>query len=251
MCRLLGVVSSGPRSFGLLLEQAPRSLAMLSEKHRDGWGVAASRRGRGWAVRRSLLRAGADRAFLGWAGATLGELIVAHVRQRTRGEVRLENTHPFVASPWVFAHNGTIRDVAYLRASSSPERLRELRGDTDSELLFAFLLTQLDDAGAAGDRIDRALRIATKKLVSRPELGTASFILSNGDVLYAHRYGAPLHLLQRKPTLDGACESCPQGLPCIAVTTEPITDEPWLALSDGDLVRIERDPEPHWSQLRA
>jgi predicted glutamine amidotransferase len=240
MCRLLGVVSSGPRSFGLLLREAPRSFAFLSKKHADGWGVAASGRDRGWTVRRSLLRAGADGAFLGWASATLGELIVAHVRQRTRGEVRLENTHPFASSSWVFAHNGTIEDVAYLRARSSSRRLRELRGETDSELLFAFLLTHLDEAGTARERVDRALRLATRNLAERAQLGTASFILSDGKALYAHRYRAPLHLLQRK-----------QGLPCVAVTTEPITDEPWLALEGGDLVRIDRDPIPRWTQLRA
>jgi predicted glutamine amidotransferase len=250
MCRLLGVVSSAPRSFGLLLREAPRSLAFLSQKHSDGWGMATSGRDRGWAVRRSLLRAGADGAFFGWASATLGELIVAHVRQRTRGAVRLENTHPFVSSPWVFAHNGTIEDVAHLRARTSGERLREMRGETDSELLFAFLLTRLDEAGTGRERIDRALRIATRDLVERPKLGTASFILSNGELLYAHRYGAPLHLLQRKPATDGVCIGCPQGMPCVAVTTEPITDEPWHALDNADLVRIDRDPMPAWTQLR-
>lgn len=246
MCRLLGVVSAGPRSFGLLLEQAPRSLALLSEAHRDGWGIAASLRGRGWAVRRSLLRAGDDAGFFGWARETLGELIVAHIRQKTRGDVRLENTHPFVASRWVFAHNGTIEDVDYLHANTSPARLRARAGDTDSELLFAFLMSRLD--AAPGGDVDGVLRDATAELTSRPKLGTASFLLSNGEVLYAHRFGAPLFLLERMPTAAGGCD-CPFGLPCIAVTTEPITDEPWLALGDRDLLRIGRDPSPAWRRL--
>jgi glutamine amidotransferase len=238
MCRLLGVVSLAPRSFGLLLDEAPRSMAILSEKHRDGWGIAARQRGRGWTLRRSLLRAGDDDTFHGLAAATLGEVLIAHVRQRTRGAVRLENTHPFLSSRWVFAHNGTIEDVDYLRAHVSPERLAELRGDTDSELMFAFVLSRLDGAVLG---IDHALRTLTLELANRPKFGTASFLLSNGDTLWAHRFGPPLHLLERQHCV----------LPCVAVTTEPITDEPWLALDDADLVRVDRDPSPRWTRLLA
>jgi predicted glutamine amidotransferase len=40
MCRLLGIVSSEPTEFRLILQEAPRSLAALSHEHRDGWGIA-------------------------------------------------------------------------------------------------------------------------------------------------------------------------------------------------------------------
>ena len=76
-------------------------------------------------------------------------LLVSHVRRKTVGETSLVNTHPFERGRWVFAHNGTVEDVAWLRAQTSRERLAEVRGETDSELLFAWLLTRLDDAGAA------------------------------------------------------------------------------------------------------
>ena len=52
-------------------------------------------------------------------------LAVAHVRKKTRGRRRLENTHPFKRTlwgrHWVFAHNGTLPLVrAQARRSSSP-----------------------------------------------------------------------------------------------------------------------------------
>jgi predicted glutamine amidotransferase len=40
MCRLLGIVSSEPTEFRIILHEAPRSLAALSREHRDGWGLA-------------------------------------------------------------------------------------------------------------------------------------------------------------------------------------------------------------------
>jgi predicted glutamine amidotransferase len=222
-------------------------MAVLSEKHRDGWGLAAANRLSGWTVHRGLQQAARDGLFHDLATATIGEITVAHVRQRTRGAITLENTHPFVADPWVFAHNGTVGDTAFLRAGTSQKRLAQIRGDTDSERLLAFLLTRIDDAAADRDSIDRALRAATLDLTSRREFGTASFLLSDGNVLYAHRFGAPLHLLER----TGGTSECPdcRRAPCIAITTEPITDEGWLELRDRDLLRIDRDPTPRWTYL--
>ena len=54
---------------------------------------------------------------------------------------------PFDKSGWVFAHNGTIEDLGWLSGELSPERLAARREQTDSEVLFAFLLTRLDEKG--------------------------------------------------------------------------------------------------------
>ncbi len=247
MCRLLGVVSKTPRSFALLLEEAPRSLAVLSEAHSDGWGVAVATR----AVHRSVERASADRRFFEVATGAVGNIIVSHVRQRTRGPLNLANTHPFASSGWVFAHNGTILDVAFLEAETSRRRREELHGETDSERLLAYLLTALDELGGqAGEReaVDEVIRNAASRLRGRPNAGTASFLFSDGAVLYAHRFGPPLFLLERRGGPDAPCAECAAS-PCIAVTTEPITDESWRPLAQGDLLRIRQDPDPSWIRL--
>jgi predicted glutamine amidotransferase len=252
MCRMLGVVSAFPRAFALLLEHAPRSMALLSQKHPDGWGVALSERNAAWTTYRSLLRAYDDTAFHQLATSARGEIIVAHVRQKTQGDIRLENTHPFQVGSWVFTHNGTIRNVDYLSAHCSETRNGAIRGDTDSERLLAFLLTKLDEASGLNrisrSDVDHLLRATTQELSQVPDLGTASFLLSDGSALYAHRWGAPLFLLQRTGNEELGCSECSRN-PCIAVTTEPLTDENWLPLQDGDLVRITRDPTPSWTRL--
>ncbi len=252
MCRMLGVVSAFPRAFALLLEQAPRSLALLSQKHPDGWGIALGQPEAPWSIHRSLRCASDDSVFHELASSGHGNIIVVHVRQKTRGEIKLENTHPFQAGSWIFTHNGTIEDTDYLSAHTSAARRGAIRGDTDSERLFAFLLTRLDEASEAGANNryekDRLLRAATRDIERIPGFGTASFLLSDGIALYAHRWGAPLFLLERSGQEELRCSECARN-PCIAVTTEPLTNESWVPLRDGDLVRLSKASTPTCTRL--
>lgn len=251
MCRMLGVVSASTQSFAFLLSGAPRSLAKLSKAHSDGWGIALGHRGVGWTTHRSLLRAVDDHEFHEFASQIHGDMMVAHVRQKTRGRVAAHNTHPFESGPWVFAHNGTVKDLEYLAARTSPERRARIQGETDSERLFAYLMTRIDEvhgsADCPRDRMDQALRKATRELEVVPHFGEASFLLSDGNTLYAHQLRAPLYLLQR-PTLSERIEDLRD--PSIAVASEPTTDDVWAPLHDGDLMRSARDSEPTWVMLR-
>src|SRR5580704_9827696 len=147
MCRLLGIAASEATDFKIVLREAPRSLAALSREHRDGWGIAVFDDANGWRIDRGLQCAGEDERFHRLAVVSRGELLVSHVRQKTVGATSLPNTHPFENGRWVFAHNGTIKEIDWLRSQTAPERLSEIGGETDSELLFAWLLTRLDEAG--------------------------------------------------------------------------------------------------------
>lgn len=177
MCRLLGIVASEPTEFGLVLTEAPRSLATLSREHPDGWGVAihhashhAAHRAAphvhadGWNLQKGTEPAGRCHKFREVAGRSRGHVLVAHIRQKTVGPTRLENTHPFVRDGWVFAHNGTIKEQDGVRARCSARRLREITGDTDSELFFAFVLTKLDEHGLVRLTDEDARRRATDLL---------------------------------------------------------------------------------------
>ncbi|MGD0525758.1 MAG: class II glutamine amidotransferase, partial [Polyangiaceae bacterium] len=129
MCRLLGIATSEPTNFKIVLREAPRSLAALSREHRDGWGVAVfDEQAGGWQLEKGIACAGEDERFHQLAVGSRGEVLVSHVRRKTVGETSLANTHPFERERWVFAHNGTIEDLAWLRAQTSRERLAELRG---------------------------------------------------------------------------------------------------------------------------
>ena len=188
-------------------------------------------------------------------------MLVAHVRQKTVGPTRLENTHPFVRDGWVFAHNGTIKATEVVRAGCSTERLGEITGDTDSELFFAHLLTRLDEHKllrledeAARARATDALHELTAELRGA-EVGAINFLLSDGKTTFAHRFGRSLFVLDRGPG-DPVREQREVGpgttimtrwtsrRQAILIASERITDEPWREVPDGTLLRIERTPVP-------
>lgn len=268
MCRLLGIVASELTEFGLVLTEAPRCLATLSREHPDGWGIAihdasgdTSIGDEPWRLHRGTAPAGEDSRFRELAARSRGHLLVAHVRQKTVGPTRLENTHPFVRDGWVFAHNGTIKEQDVLRARSSGRRLREITGDTDSELFFAYVLTKLDERGLLRPRDEHA-RVAITDLLHEitaelraARIGAFNFLLSDGQTTYAHRFGRSLFVLERGPT-DAVRERRDMGegaaimtrwtarRQAVFVASERITDEPWREVADGTLLRIERSPAP-------
>lgn len=243
MCRLLGIVSSAPVDFRVLLAELPRSLRTLGEEHKDGWGLAASSSGR-WQVHKGTLPASRDTRFERRASMLRGDVLVSHVRKRTVGPTRKENSHPFARGRWVFAHNGTILDHEHVRARVSRERLAEIDGDTDSELFFAYLLTRFDQAGVAAGpasaETDRVLGDVARECRARTKFGSFNFLLSDGVSCYVHRFGRSLYLLERGPR-DRAPS---RRTSAVFVASEPMTDEAWRELDDGTLLRIERGRAP-------
>ena len=254
MCRLLGIVSSEETDFRLVLRDAPKSLAALSPQHPDGWGIAihgggAREAGRAWHVVKGVACASEDAAFHAHAHGSRGRILVSHIRKKTVGPTSLANTHPFTTGPWVFAHNGTIEDVAWVRSRTSAARLAEVRGNTDSELFFAHVLTRLDDTPP--DRVDAALASLTDEARARPRFGAFNFLLSNGETLYAHRAGRSLFLLERGPHDEvrvrrksdesGATVETPwsQRRRAIFVASERMTDEPWQEIPEATCLRVD------------
>jgi glutamine amidotransferase len=242
---MLGVVAREPVALGALLEGAPRSLAALSIEHRDGWGLASTDDGR-WTLRKGT-RCAAECDDFRSAARGRARVAVAHVRKRTVGPTSLANTHPFQRGRWVLAHNGTVEDLRFLTSRSSRVRLDEIRGDTDSERLFSFLMTAIDRAVTPRDGIASAVR----ELRAARGVGAVSFLLSDGRDLYAHRSGRTLFLLDR--TRDGGTREdrvredrvredridIRSGrAPSIAVASERLTDEPWREIEQGALVLV-------------
>ncbi|MBK6697716.1 MAG: class II glutamine amidotransferase [Myxococcales bacterium] len=271
MCRLLGIAASEPTDFRIVLRDMPRSLAALSEKHPDGWGLAvfADETTR-WSVKRGTETAHKDQEFHACAGGSRGVLLVSHIRLKTVGPTSICNTHPFESDGWVFAHNGTIKDLPFLRSRVSEARLARVRGDTDSELLFAWLLTELDRAGVtqieggepesvdgrgSEGLVDDVVARVVREVQAHTDLGAVNFLLSNGRVMYAHRLGRTLFILSRGPhdevrrertSEDGMTVYTPwsQRRQAVFIASERMTDEPWEEVAEGQLLRIDRFPQP-------
>jgi glutamine amidotransferase len=225
MCRMFGVVAAEPIAPRELLRDSPRSLRALSREHPDGWGVAIHTANE-WVVHRSTSCAMDCARYGELAEGVATKLLVAHIRQKTVGATALANTHPFRRGAFVFAHNGTIKDVAMIVAMSSPERLAQIEGDTDSERLFAFVMTYVD---AASD-VDRGVAAAVRALHALGEVGSATFLLSCGARLYAHRLGRTLFVSVR----NGA----------VVIASEQLTTESWHELPERSLVVVDHAGAP-------
>lgn len=159
MSRLVGFIGNRP-DLGPRALAAERLVARLPGPDSGGtsWGLGFYQGGEILLKRRPI----DDRREL-----PLGDLVkdlradvlVAHVRAPTVGPLRTENTHPFRYRQWLFAHTGTIPAFAAVSArlrDSLPQFLeRDIRGDTDSEVLFHLFLSFLHDAGTL-DRLDTA-----------------------------------------------------------------------------------------------
>ncbi len=220
MCRMFGMIAAEPVSARELLRDSPRGMRALSHEHADGWGIAVHA-DQGWLVHRSTTCAARCQRYDELALCLQARLVIAHVRKKTVGETALANTHPFQRGRFVFAHNGTVKDVAALTARASRERLAEIEGDTDSERLFAFVLTFID----AHADVERGVHAAVRALHALDDVGTASFLLSCGSRLYAHRLGRSLFTLARP------------GVAMIA--SERLTEEPWVEVPERALIVLD------------
>ncbi len=173
-------------------------------RHGDGWGVVYAEGGT-YHSYRSLKPC--------WDDPTLEQLrdrtvLLLHARRASRGNVTLENVHPFQhthnAQTWYFCHNGTIKDHM--------ERSPEMGGDTDSERYFHLLLNHLDESHPVAS-IDRTL----SSLKNYTSLN--SFLLNENRFYAINRFSkSPLYytlhlhqgeegaLLSSEPLLDVALD---------------------------------------------
>jgi predicted glutamine amidotransferase len=204
MARLVGFIGNRPDLGARVIELEGRALDVRSKPGvTPGWGVGFYQGGEILLKRRPI----DDRTEIRLADMTKdirADALVAHVRLATVGAPRTENTHPFRYRQWLFAHTGTLSGFSTLRgrlAESLPQfLLRDVRGETDSELLFHLFLSFLHDVGQL-DRpaVDRevaasALR-STIALVDRlcAEEGGApsamNMLLLNGEYMLAAHGG--------------------------------------------------------------
>ncbi|MCC7485718.1 MAG: class II glutamine amidotransferase [Burkholderiales bacterium] len=131
--------------------------------------------------------------------------VLAHVRgvaYSTDVEISLQNVHPFQfpGARLALAHNGDLADFARMKPllarAIAPAIGNAIRGTTDSEWIYALILSELGDAGAAAgaDELVRAVDRALKTIRrARAGLGIATsssvnLFMTTGESLAAVRY---------------------------------------------------------------
>lgn len=205
MARIFAFIGNRPDLGAQLLTAHPEVVRVKRADHALGWGVGFFQSGETLLRRRPT----DDRDVVDLSETVLAirtTALLGHVRTPTTGELRTENTQPFRYGGWLFGSSGTLADYEHLRPrllEALPTFLRQnVRGETDSELVFYTFLSFLHDAnvlrenGVRPAQIRDALRSAIA-LIDRmsaeqgQEKGDGDWFVSNGEhLVVAHRSGA-------------------------------------------------------------
>jgi glutamine amidotransferase len=225
------------------LPDDPSSVDWLSQEDPRACGIALRSAQETWRLHKKPGRVRVDPQLHEIATRDASEIVLAHVCQGTVGRVSLDDVQPFRHDRWAFAHEGTIRDLDFLRRRTSAKRARQVSGDTDSELLFAYLLSCLDAGHGADiehtDHADAALAFAVREMSEHSAPGEYSFVMSDGASLYAYRQGIPLFVLQRRQKQGPSVPT----FGVVLVASGRLSDEAWQ-LEELALLRVERMPVP-------
>jgi predicted glutamine amidotransferase len=177
MCRLFGLAADQPHDIRYWMSESAHPFVELSSYHCHGWGIGWYESGEAQLVKEPV-PARESALFQATFPQVQSQTIIAHLRKASQGAHTLENTHPFTYDNWLFGHNGLV-DCQFLNGMLPAESRSALRGETDSEVYFHWLLHNIRLEGAEGIR--SALRA-----VRRRSFTAINFVLSDGVSLYAY-----------------------------------------------------------------
>jgi gamma-glutamyl hercynylcysteine S-oxide hydrolase len=232
MCRHVAYWGS-PTSLAPLTLEGPRALITQCSAARemawgqdnlDGWGFAwLDGDGRPHRYRSGLPMTG-DPNGRDRLGSIVSSHFLTHVRQKTPGSLTdPSNTAPFWdGGTRFFSHNGFVPDFRdgvreQLLGKVAPGRLDAIQGDTDSELLFALVLSRLDDGASPAEAVRAVADVGAL-------YGGRYNVLYWGDgAMVATRWENSLYVR------DGDS---------VVITSEPLDDGPWREVPERTMVIV-------------
>lgn len=194
------------------------------------------------------------------------DCLVAHVRAASVGDVSESNCHPFHYGKFLMAHNGGVEDFDKikrpLKELLSDEKYLWIKGQTDSEHLFALFLDYLgkkkkdftsdDVADAFEEMIITVKRLMKEKEVTEPAYLNMVFI--DGERMVGLRYTTgenvkPLTLYYSEGSKyvceEGACYMVPAdgADKSVMVVSEKLTDlaADWRIIPENHMVLVYKD----------
>jgi glutamine amidotransferase len=237
MCRLAAFIGDLRAASGEL-----RAFQRLALQNGDGFGIGGFVDGA--PVLRKAAESALDNPRFTLEPWSEGRSAIAHLRVATVGSVEPANTHPFHVGGQIFAHNGTVGDVAQLEASIGARELRRLgvHGDTDSERVAAFLAQRTERAG--GD-VEAGYRLLAGDLAEQQPMTSITSLATtaDGDV-YALRYPENRSLFWKSAGTRDAAEGHrllgedPQGAYTVLASRPLDSTGAWNELMPGELLHV-------------
>ena len=176
-----------------LVDQSLHSRMGVETTNGDGFGLGWYGQGEGPGVYHGVSPAWGDANLRELAAHIESPLFLAHVRATTGTAIQQTNCHPFRHGRWLFVHNGVIADFEVMRRelmlAVAPELFADIKGSTDSEVLFHLALTfglEDDPVGALEQAIGLVEATAAEHGIENAV--QASLGVTDGERLWAFRY---------------------------------------------------------------
>ena len=283
MCRLMAYKGT-PIIIDKLLYQPKNSLINQSSNAReieeplngDGFGI-------GWYAPEinnepitfvSVNPAWSNRNLRNLAPKIKTDCMIAHVRAASVGDVSESNCHPFNYKNLLMAHNGGVEEFGkikrFLREPLTNELYNWIKGQTDSEHIFALLLNNLfknsssvnpEAVADAFEKTFQMLKVLMKKYgITEPAY--LNMVVTNGLFIVATRYVSdpkeePLTMYHseggRYVVEDGntRLESPMDDDNSVLVVSEKLTDDKdWTMIPPNHLVIVEQSLNVRVRQIR-
>ncbi|GAB3616276.1 hypothetical protein GCM10027416_08330 [Okibacterium endophyticum] len=157
---MLGYVTNRPISLvDVLGREGFDEFTSLTSVHGDGWGMAwQDPSDHSTRTVTSPQTAVLDADYADLAARPLGSAGFAHLRWATASlAVKPENTHPFSHNGYAFAHNGNLAPISRLDELLTDSTRARLKGDTDSERYFHYVLQCIEEYRDEAEGVTRAL----------------------------------------------------------------------------------------------
>jgi len=246
MCRLLGFCSKNSSTLPQLLGQDLDKFVALSQIHCDGWGYAHIEHSSTTAEKFREPIPAIDSPHLTEQINTPTDGALLHFRWASKGlDVKEVNTHPFTYKDITFIHNGSFRPFDTLAPYISDTYKKLIQGDTDSELYFYYLLTEIDKHGFI-----EGITSALKFIKANIDHSSANMMIMNKDYFVtACRYNQDRipdlfkkdldYYELRYKEIDGA----------VLVASSGWNQDGWTLLKNDSLLIVNRNDQSH--QVRA
>jgi len=205
-----------------------------------------------------------------WSNANLAELarvtssgcVMAHVRAATQNlEVSEANCHPFRWGNYSFMHNGDVKQFARVRRSLverlSDEAFDLVRGNTDSEHLFALVVDHLKrKPGEDGcEMLAAAIKAGIEDILALSRSYTdhahlyLNMVLCDGKNAVATRFSTDPDLIDSLYINGGSRYLCDDGIcrmldgnestEAVLISSEPLNSDPgWQAVPKNHIALI-------------
>lgn len=235
MCRLMGYVSSQPETFADAAGKNLPEFIELSSVHCDGWGISALDSGSDRAnLSRAPETARDSKTFLEAISNTNTDGALLHLRWATSGiPVGENNTHPFVHDGYTFIHNGAIYPKNSLDEFIDQDLKTEIKGDTDSERYFFFLLTEIRKFG-----VTEGIRSSVRKLRELDFSSVNAMLLSESEFITICE-----HDPKRKPdwAVEGYYDLFYKKTPLDVVVASSGWDQHgWIEIPNHHMLHVDR-----------